>query len=179
MINFVQKNKFDLKNLNPTHSNLSVSNSNIKSNEFIIKVEHLSKKFGDFYAVDDISFEVKRGEIFGFLGADDDKRFHSARKRTRQYGGAAYIAFKSRSCHHFKASAVFFLSFGILTLTLIVCVLVLDLAIAGSLFALIFFLLALYIFSFKYRFDGVEFSQNASSGNARVRYAFYDACDDV
>ena len=70
MINFVRKNKFDLKNLSSTHSNLSVSNSNIKSNEFIIKVEHLSKKFGDFYAVDDISFEVKRGEIFGFLGAN-------------------------------------------------------------------------------------------------------------
>ena len=44
-----------------------------------------------------------------------------------------------------KLVPYFLLSFGILTLTLIVCVLVLDLTIAGSLFALIFFCL-LYIF---------------------------------
>ena len=36
----------------------------------VIKVEHLTKKFGSFTAVDDISFEVHRGEIFGFLGAN-------------------------------------------------------------------------------------------------------------
>ena len=36
----------------------------------IIEVEHLVKAFGDFRAVDDISFTVKRGEIFGFLGAE-------------------------------------------------------------------------------------------------------------
>jgi ABC-2 type transport system ATP-binding protein len=38
--------------------------------EPIIKVEKLSKKFGNFTAVDAISFEVFRGEIFGFLGAN-------------------------------------------------------------------------------------------------------------
>ncbi len=31
-------------------------------------VSSLTKRFGDFAAVDDISFEVQRGEIFGFLG---------------------------------------------------------------------------------------------------------------
>ena len=36
----------------------------------VIEVEHLVKSFGDFHAVDDISFSVKRGEIFGFLGAN-------------------------------------------------------------------------------------------------------------
>ncbi len=35
-----------------------------------IEVESLSKKFGSFTAVDAISFDVKRGEIFGFLGAN-------------------------------------------------------------------------------------------------------------
>ncbi len=35
-----------------------------------IEVEHLVKAFGSFRAVDDISFSVKRGEIFGFLGAN-------------------------------------------------------------------------------------------------------------
>ncbi len=33
-----------------------------------VTVTHLSKRFGDFTAVDDISFEVLAGEIFGFLG---------------------------------------------------------------------------------------------------------------
>ena len=34
----------------------------------MIKVEHLTKQYGDRYAVNDISFEVKKGEIVGFLG---------------------------------------------------------------------------------------------------------------
>lgn len=36
--------------------------------ENIIEVKNLSKKFGEFTAVDDITFSVKRGEIFAFLG---------------------------------------------------------------------------------------------------------------
>ena len=40
------------------------------TNENVIEVEHLVKAFGTFHAVDDISFTVKRGEIFGFLGAN-------------------------------------------------------------------------------------------------------------
>ncbi len=36
----------------------------------VIEVEHLVKAFGTFRAVDDISFSVRRGEIFGFLGAN-------------------------------------------------------------------------------------------------------------
>ena len=39
-------------------------------NESIIQVENLTKRFGTFTAVDGISFEVRRGEIFGFLGAN-------------------------------------------------------------------------------------------------------------
>jgi ABC-2 type transport system ATP-binding protein len=35
-----------------------------------IEVRHLSRRFGQFTAVDDLSFEVRRGEIFGFLGAN-------------------------------------------------------------------------------------------------------------
>ncbi|SNR50790.1 ABC transporter ATP-binding protein [Lutibacter flavus] len=38
--------------------------------EAVIQVENLTKKFGDFTAVNAISFEVKKGEIFGFLGAN-------------------------------------------------------------------------------------------------------------
>lgn len=36
----------------------------------VIEVNQLTKCFGDFTAVDHISFQVKKGEIFGFLGAN-------------------------------------------------------------------------------------------------------------
>jgi len=39
-------------------------------NEKAIDVSKLTRRFGAFLAVDDISFDVKRGEIFGFLGSN-------------------------------------------------------------------------------------------------------------
>jgi ABC-2 type transport system ATP-binding protein len=39
-------------------------------NQHIITAHQLTKKFGDFTAVDAISFHVDKGEIFGFLGAN-------------------------------------------------------------------------------------------------------------
>ncbi|MFZ5980519.1 MAG: ABC transporter ATP-binding protein [Candidatus Zixiibacteriota bacterium] len=39
-------------------------------NGIAVKIDRLSKKFGDFTAVDQISLEVRQGEIFGFLGAN-------------------------------------------------------------------------------------------------------------
>jgi ABC-2 type transport system ATP-binding protein len=38
--------------------------------EIVIKTKQLTKKFGDFTAADSITFEVYKGEIFGFLGAN-------------------------------------------------------------------------------------------------------------
>ncbi|MBR7093226.1 MAG: ABC transporter ATP-binding protein [Prevotella sp.] len=46
------------------HNELKVEDENV------IEVSHLVKAFGTFHAVDDISFTVRRGEIFGFLGAN-------------------------------------------------------------------------------------------------------------
>ncbi len=40
------------------------------SDAFAISAQQLTKRFGDFTAVDAITFDVKRGEIFGFLGAN-------------------------------------------------------------------------------------------------------------
>ncbi|HPG11974.1 MAG TPA: ABC transporter ATP-binding protein [Chitinophagaceae bacterium] len=40
------------------------------NNEKVITAKDLTRKFGDFVAVDHISFEVAKGEIFGFLGAN-------------------------------------------------------------------------------------------------------------
>ena len=39
-----------------------------KNNGTAIEVMGLTKKFGDFTAVNNVNFEVPRGEIFGFLG---------------------------------------------------------------------------------------------------------------
>ena len=52
----------------------------------VIEVQHLVKAFGSFHAVDDISFSVKRGEIFGFLGANGPEpahQRHGYRRRLR------------------------------------------------------------------------------------------------
>ncbi len=38
--------------------------------EIVIKTEKLTKRFGDFIATNEITFEVRKGEIFGFLGAN-------------------------------------------------------------------------------------------------------------
>src|SRR5579864_7948410 len=39
-------------------------------NEIVIQADKLTKRFGDFTAVDAITFDVKQGEIFGFVGAN-------------------------------------------------------------------------------------------------------------
>ena len=39
-------------------------------NDAAVSIEHLSRYFGSFKAVDDISLEVRKGETFGFLGAN-------------------------------------------------------------------------------------------------------------
>lgn len=40
------------------------------TDEIVIKAEGLTKRFGNFTAVDHVTFEVYKGEIFGFLGAN-------------------------------------------------------------------------------------------------------------
>jgi ABC-2 type transport system ATP-binding protein len=46
----------------------TTSGENRQSDEKIIEVRDLVRKFGDFIAVDHVSFSVRRGEIFGLLG---------------------------------------------------------------------------------------------------------------
>src|SRR5699024_5322092 len=42
----------------------------VDSDEIVIESHGLTKKFGDFVAVNDVNLRVKRGEIFGFLGSN-------------------------------------------------------------------------------------------------------------
>ena len=56
--------------LNVQSSMVNVQCSTFNDPDNVIEVQHLVKAFGTFHAVDDISFSVKRGEIFGFLGAN-------------------------------------------------------------------------------------------------------------
>lgn len=60
-----------------------------------IQTERLTRKFGDFTAVDHISFDVKRGEIFGFLGANGAGKTTAIRMLTGLLvptGGRAIVA---------------------------------------------------------------------------------------
>ena len=40
------------------------------TSEIVIKTDKLTKRFGDFVATNAVTFEVFKGEIFGFLGAN-------------------------------------------------------------------------------------------------------------
>ena len=59
-----------------------------------IRVEHLTRRFGDFTAVDDVSFQVARGEIFGLLGPNGSGKTVTIKMLTGLLplsGGAACI----------------------------------------------------------------------------------------
>ncbi len=60
-----------------------------------IQVEHITKKYGDFTAVDDISFSVAEGEIFGLLGPNGAGKSTLIRMMTTLLeitGGTARVA---------------------------------------------------------------------------------------
>ena len=63
------KDIFNPPAIERTTNDKAINDTN-KDAENVIEVEHLVKAFGSFHAVDDISFTVKKGEIFGFLGAN-------------------------------------------------------------------------------------------------------------
>ena len=63
--------------------------------EISIKSVNLTKKFGDFTAVDSISFEVSKGEIFGFLGANGAGKTTAMRMfcgLSKPTAGTGYVA---------------------------------------------------------------------------------------
>ena len=54
--------------MNKTKDDKNKSMSLTNKADNILTIEHITKKFGNFKAVDDISLTVSKGEIFGFLG---------------------------------------------------------------------------------------------------------------
>lgn len=61
----------------------------------VIHTENLTKQFGNFIAVDKISFEVGKGEIFGFLGANGAGKTTAIRMLcglSRPTAGEAFVA---------------------------------------------------------------------------------------
>lgn len=63
--------------------------------DYVIEVDNLTKRFGNFTAVDHISFRVHRGEIFGFLGANGAGKTTAMRMLTglsHPTGGTARVA---------------------------------------------------------------------------------------
>ena len=59
-----------------------------------IKVERLTRRFGDFVAVDDLTFDVGQGEIFGFLGSNGAGKSTTIRMLCgllRPSSGTAYV----------------------------------------------------------------------------------------
>ena len=45
-------------------------NTDIMSADMVLVADELTRRFGDFTAVDHVSFQVHRGEVFGFLGSN-------------------------------------------------------------------------------------------------------------
>jgi len=52
------------------HEPLEIPERPASEGEIAIEARHLTKRFGDFTAVDRASFEIERGEIFGFVGSN-------------------------------------------------------------------------------------------------------------
>ena len=64
-------------------------------NKIIVEVAGLTKKFGNFTAVDNITFNVKEGEIFGFLGANGAGKTTAIQMLiglSKQTSGEAFVA---------------------------------------------------------------------------------------
>jgi ABC-2 type transport system ATP-binding protein len=66
---FVATLHHETSNQARNHIALTQTNGHVAGRD-VITVDNLARRFGDFYAVDQVSFRVRHGEIFGLLGAN-------------------------------------------------------------------------------------------------------------
>jgi len=68
--------------------------TNVNQQEVLLRVEHLSQHFKSLKAVDDVSFDIKRGEVFGLVGESGCGKTTTGRSIIRIYditGGSVYF----------------------------------------------------------------------------------------
>lgn len=68
--------------------------SEVNNQEVLLKVEHLSQYFGPVKAVDDVSFDIKKGEVFGLVGESGCGKTTTGRSIIKIYditGGSIYF----------------------------------------------------------------------------------------
>lgn len=64
----IPSNKRPIHIQQPVINYRAVANTPEPEQEFAVKVEHLTKVYGEIRAADDLSFSIRKGEIFGFVG---------------------------------------------------------------------------------------------------------------
>ena len=47
----------------------AVNGNSISPGDVMIQLDHVTREFGETLAVNDVSFHVRAGEVFGFIGA--------------------------------------------------------------------------------------------------------------
>jgi ABC-2 type transport system ATP-binding protein len=67
---FIAMLKRDMPPRNPSSEGTMAAAARRRHDGVVIEVAKLERRFGDFYAVKDVNFEVRAGEIFGLLGAN-------------------------------------------------------------------------------------------------------------
>jgi ABC-2 type transport system ATP-binding protein len=66
----------------PSSPSKRISSSSSSSSEILLRCDNLTRKFGTFTAVDDVSFAVPRGKVFGFLGPNGSGKSTTIRMLT-------------------------------------------------------------------------------------------------
>ena len=70
------------------------------SSEYAIETEALTRRFGDFVAVDQVSLRIPKGELYGFLGLNGAGKTTTIRMLTTLLPPSAGRAARTRRASH-------------------------------------------------------------------------------